>query len=177
MPPAPQGRQGRRRPRGGISVMASSSGWRQTARAWRVHAGRSSNDRILWCAREICPGMGRWPPPITPAAEMGWDAEGAGRDQHPMAAGEPRHVVDARRLQGFPHQQIRSEGGQPPRQPRRARSRRSSSSHGEPCPRVPGSSPLAPPIPERLGVAQVIARPTCAWPSLSRAADRCCERP
>jgi hypothetical protein len=28
-----------------------------------------------WCASDTSPGMGRWPPPITPITEMVWGGE------------------------------------------------------------------------------------------------------
>jgi hypothetical protein len=28
--------------------------------------------RIPWCARDTSPGIGTWPPPISPASEMVW---------------------------------------------------------------------------------------------------------
>jgi hypothetical protein len=47
-----------------------SSGWRKTSRTWRRNSGRSSRKRMPWGARDTSPGVGAWPPPINPAAEI-----------------------------------------------------------------------------------------------------------
>ena len=41
-------------------------------KTWRRHAGRASRKRTPWCASDTSPGIGTWPPPISPASEMVW---------------------------------------------------------------------------------------------------------
>lgn len=52
--------------------MLFSSGWRKTSRLWRWHSGRSSTNRMPWCARDTSAGMGSWSPPFKPTSEMVW---------------------------------------------------------------------------------------------------------
>jgi hypothetical protein len=88
--PARRARPGPRRlryARHGFCRRPSSSGWRQTARTWRVHLGRSSNHRRPWCASDTSPGMGRGPAPITPTAELVW--WGARKGRVVTTAGRP----------------------------------------------------------------------------------------
>jgi hypothetical protein len=41
-------------------------------KTWRRHAGRVSRQRTPWGVSDTSPGIGTWPPPISPASEMGW---------------------------------------------------------------------------------------------------------
>jgi hypothetical protein len=53
----------------------SSSGWRKTSRTWRRNSGNSSKKSTPLWASDTSPGMGTWPPPISPASErLWWDA-------------------------------------------------------------------------------------------------------
>jgi hypothetical protein len=53
-----------------ILVRPSSSGWRNTSRTWRRNSGSSSRKSTPWWASDTSPGIGTWPPPISPASEM-----------------------------------------------------------------------------------------------------------
>jgi hypothetical protein len=53
-------------------MMPFSSGSRHTFRTWRRHSGHASKQSTPWCASDTSPGIGTWPPPISPASEMGW---------------------------------------------------------------------------------------------------------
>jgi hypothetical protein len=59
-------------PRNYMLVRLSSSGCRKTSKTWRRNSGSSSRKSILWCASDTSPGIGTWPPPISPASEMVW---------------------------------------------------------------------------------------------------------
>jgi hypothetical protein len=41
-------------------------------KTWRRHAGRASRQRTPWGVSDTSPGIGTWPPPISPASEMVW---------------------------------------------------------------------------------------------------------
>jgi hypothetical protein len=53
-------------------VTSSSSGWRKTSRTWRRNSGSSSKKSTSLSASETSPGIGMWPPPISPISEMVW---------------------------------------------------------------------------------------------------------
>jgi hypothetical protein len=84
--PAPPASRHLRCARNGLCVRPSSRGRRKTSRTRRVHAGRSSTNRMPWGARETSPGRGRGPPPITPiSAIVLGGPERAGSDDGGMA--------------------------------------------------------------------------------------------
>jgi hypothetical protein len=105
--------------------LSPSSGGRQPSKTWRRRAGRASRKSTLWCARDTSPGIGTWPPPISPTSEMVWwgCAKWAGRHQRRAVAGEAGDAVDARGLDGFSQDHRRQDGGEPPGQHRLARPR------------------------------------------------------
>ena len=51
-------------------VTPFSSGWRRTFRTWRRNSGHSSRQSTPWWASDTSPGIGTWPPPISPTSEM-----------------------------------------------------------------------------------------------------------
>jgi hypothetical protein len=53
-------------------MMLFSSGCRETSRRRRLHLSTSSNNRRPWWASDTSPGIGTWPPPISPASERVW---------------------------------------------------------------------------------------------------------
>jgi hypothetical protein len=53
-------------------VMPSSNGCRSPASPCRLHSGRASRQRTPCWASDPSPGMGTWPPPISPPSAMGW---------------------------------------------------------------------------------------------------------
>jgi hypothetical protein len=112
-------------PRDCIYMTPSSSGWRKTSRTWRRNSGNSSRQSTPWWASDTSPGIGTWPPPISPASEMVWWARAtrAGRDQRRAVAGEARDAVDTRGLNGLGEGHRRQDGGEPPCQHRLARPR------------------------------------------------------
>jgi hypothetical protein len=54
-----------------IVTTPSSSGRHSTSSTWRRNSGSSSKKRTPWCARDTSPGIGTWPPLISPTSEMG----------------------------------------------------------------------------------------------------------
>ena len=48
----------------------TSSGCHNTSRTWRRNSGSSSRKSTPWCASDTSPGIGMWPPPISPASKM-----------------------------------------------------------------------------------------------------------
>src|SRR6266545_1539289 len=48
------------------------SGWLRTSGPWRRNSGHSSRKCTPWWASDTAPGIGTWPPPINPTAEMPW---------------------------------------------------------------------------------------------------------
>jgi hypothetical protein len=63
-------RRSRGRPSPGLSVMAFSSTWDKTSSTGRRNSGSSSKNSMPWYANDTSPGIGTWPPPISPASEM-----------------------------------------------------------------------------------------------------------
>jgi hypothetical protein len=65
--------------------------------------GQSSRKSTPLWASDTSPGIGTWPPPISPASEMvGWGgATRAGRHQHGAVAGEAGDTVDVGGLKGL----------------------------------------------------------------------------
>lgn len=57
-------------PRDCILVTPSAIGWRKTSGTWRRNSGRSSRKRTPWWASDTSPGIGTWPPPISPTPEI-----------------------------------------------------------------------------------------------------------
>jgi hypothetical protein len=55
-----------------VVTTPSSSGYRNTSRTWRRNSGSSSRKSTPWWASDTSPGIGTWPPPISPASEMVW---------------------------------------------------------------------------------------------------------
>jgi hypothetical protein len=55
-----------------LSRTPSSSGWHRPSSPWRRHAGRSSKKSLPWGTRDPSPGLGIWPPPISPTSERVW---------------------------------------------------------------------------------------------------------
>jgi hypothetical protein len=68
-PGRPMG-QARGRAGGCIRVLLFSNGCRSTSSTCRLHSGSSSRKRAPWWARDTSPGVGTWPPPISPTAEI-----------------------------------------------------------------------------------------------------------
>ena len=64
-----------------IPIVPSSNGWRRPSRTLRRYSGISSRKRMPLWAREISPGRGMVPPPISPASEMEWCGDRKGRVQ------------------------------------------------------------------------------------------------
>ena len=54
-------------------------GWRSTSMASRRNSGSSSKNKTPLWAREISPGIGVEPPPVSPAADTVWWGERNGR--------------------------------------------------------------------------------------------------
>jgi hypothetical protein len=76
-------------------------------------------------------------------------AKRAGRDQRRAGAGAASDAVEARGLEGLGQAHRRQEGGEPPRQPRRARPR--GAEHEEIMNRTPASASLSPQLPRGSG--------------------------
>src|SRR5882724_13170554 len=55
-----------------IVTTPSSSGWRKTSRTWRRNSGNSSKKSTPLWASDTSPGIGTWPPLISPASDMVW---------------------------------------------------------------------------------------------------------
>jgi hypothetical protein len=53
-----------------MNVTLSSSGCRNTSSPCLMPSGRSSRNKMPWCASDPSPGMGICPPPIKPTSEM-----------------------------------------------------------------------------------------------------------
>ena len=72
-----------------IVTMPFSSGCRKASRTWRRHADRASRKRTPWWARDTSPGIGTWPPPISPHSGDGvvGGATGPGGDGGRMGGG------------------------------------------------------------------------------------------
>jgi hypothetical protein len=68
----PPARRGRGRAGDCLRVRLSSNGCRSPASPCRRHSGRASRQRTPWWARDTSPGLGTWPPPISPPSAMGW---------------------------------------------------------------------------------------------------------
>jgi hypothetical protein len=67
------------------------------------------------------PGIGTWPPPISPTSEMvWWGATRAGRDQRRTGVGAAGDTMDACGLNGFDQGHRRQDGGESPSQHRLA---------------------------------------------------------
>jgi hypothetical protein len=70
----------------------------------------------------MSPGIGTWPPPISPASEMVWWGARHGRVvTYAVRAPKAGDTVDARGLNGLGEGHRRQDGGEPPGQHRLAR--------------------------------------------------------
>jgi hypothetical protein len=79
-------RRGRRRAGDCLYMTRSSSGWRNTSSTWWRNSGSSSRNKMPLWASDTSPGIGTWPPPISPTSEMVWCRSlppGAGGDRGP----------------------------------------------------------------------------------------------
>jgi hypothetical protein len=80
-------------------------------KTWRRNSGSSSGKSTPLWARETSPGVGMWPPPISPTSEMVWQgAKRPGRHQGGAVAGEAGDAVDARGLNGLGKGHRRQDG-------------------------------------------------------------------
>src|SRR6266850_496067 len=72
---------------------------------------------MAWCASETSPGIGTWPPPISPASEMvGWGTRhGRVVTNAVRSPGEDRDTMDARGLNGLGEGHRRQDGSRPAR--------------------------------------------------------------